>query len=872
MKLHILENRVYGGHNTFGSFWSMGEVKEANFILTNEVGVYIPVQNRVTAWWPDGSIKWAAHTADSSLMGKEVNILPSSNINQLEQEMIIKKLEDRYCIDTGRITVQIPYGKGLPSDKVAWDIYKDGQLLVDSAFPVLWLEHREKQVDVENIKRILYKGEIRKVEIEEDGPLECVIRLEGTHVTNLESGVRVPETMPFIIRMYLGYGQDEIRFQYRFFYDGKEERDFLKGMGIRFETKLTGHTYNRHIRFGTDCNEFHETAVMLVSSYPKLDDSVLAGQIAGQIQEHDPKSLAGRVAGQLPIWKRYSICQDSPNHYSIKKRTGEECCDLIPRHGVRAPGTMAVNGDNGGVLLGIKDFWQKYPSGLEVDGLCDEKTLCTAWFYSPEVEAMDFRHYSTSSYPMTCYEGFPEVGASAYGIGVFNECRLKLLDIVPTDDDVKMFGKRIQKSAIYVGEPVYYHEKRAFGYWGLKREDTPVEIWMEQQLDMAVNFYRKEIEERNWYGLFDYGDVMHSYDSIRHCWKYDCGGYAWQNTELVPTLWLWLYFIRTGREDVFTMAEAMSRHCAEVDIYHFGPYKGIGSRHNVRHWGDSCKEPRISMAGHHRMLYYLTGDRCIGDILEEVRDADHTFENLEHFHVKKEGNDKEYDILVRSGPDWSSFVSNWMTQYERTLDVTYRKKIEQGIEDIKNSPMGLVSGPDFMYDIKSSKLQYIGENEMTPNTHLQICMGGPQVWLEIADMINHEEFRKMLEEYGSFYYQTSEEKNKRTNGLIGKRHFGYLIANAGLAAYSAFRNKDNELAATTWKILFKELWSKNQLDGFRASTYGYKEDEELKEIAWINTNFTSQWCLNIITALDFIRDDLPQSIEELISLLNELET
>ena len=80
------------------------------------------------------------------------------------------------------------------------------------------------------------------------------------------------------------------------------------------------------------------------------------------------------------------------------------------------------------------------------------------------------------------------------------------------------------------------------------------------------------------------------------------GGYAWQNTELIPTLWLWLAFMRSGREDIFTMAEAMSRHSADVDIYHFGDLKGLGSRHNVVHWGDSCKEPRIAMAGHHRAL------------------------------------------------------------------------------------------------------------------------------------------------------------------------------------------------------------------------------------------------------------------------------
>ena len=144
---------------------------------------------------------------------------------------------------------------------------------------------------------------------------------------------------------------------------------------------------------------------------------------------------------------------------------------------------------------------------------------------------------------------------------------------------------------------LHAHEKRAFGYWSLSERKTESEAFLENQLDQLFDFYKNEIEARKWYGLFDYGDVMHTYDPIRHCWRYDMGGFAWQNTELVPTYWLWLYFLRTGREDVFTVAEAMSRHCSEVDFYHFGSMAGIGSRHNVRHWGCSCKEPRVSMAG-----------------------------------------------------------------------------------------------------------------------------------------------------------------------------------------------------------------------------------------------------------------------------------
>ena len=60
------------------------------------------------------------------------------------------------------------------------------------------------------------------------------------------------------------------------------------------------------------------------------------------------------------------------------------------------------------------------------------------------------------------------------------------------------------------------------------------------------------------------GDVQHTYDQTRHEWRYDTGGYAWDNGELGTDLWLWLSFMRTGRADVFHRARALTRHLAEV--------------------------------------------------------------------------------------------------------------------------------------------------------------------------------------------------------------------------------------------------------------------------------------------------------------------
>jgi len=116
---------------------------------------------------------------------------------------------------------------------------------------------------------------------------------------------------------------------------------------------------------------------------------------------------------------------------------------------------------------------------------------------------------------------------------------------------------------------------------------------------------------------------MHTYDQTRHIWRYDVGGYAWDNGELgkyrssepyelhltdAPgtDLWLWMSFLRTGRADVFRIASAMTRHLSETDFHHTGTYAGLGSRHNVSHWGDGAKEARVGAAALKRPFYYLT--------------------------------------------------------------------------------------------------------------------------------------------------------------------------------------------------------------------------------------------------------------------------
>lgn len=879
IKLHCLENRVASGYVTFGSYWEKGTLVIPNFkndvmdsfVLRNENKKSIPVQSRITAWWPDGSIKWVAHTADASKMGQEAALTAQIKSGEVSEEtaelvsMITRSDDNWLYIDNGVLSLKVPTGK-YKVDTLAEDIFLNGKLRVKKASPVLYLEEQSNEnstnFDLDGQTKVTraYKAAIKAVTIEEDGPLALTIKAEGSYQHQNQN------KMKFCIRMYINKDSSDIRFVHTFFFDGDEQTDFLKGLGIRFDTVLEGRPYEHHIRFAGEL-PFKEAAILLNSSYPRLQPSVLKKQLDGKTWGYPADSDVEKAAADLPVWNRYFLYQDSADHYRIGKQTKPQCCVLSAAEGRRAHGAMEVCGENGGILLGIRDFWQKYPSGLEVTNLADDNASCTAWFYSPEAKSFDFRHYDTRSYQMTSYEGFPWFGASPEGIAVTSECTLSVTSSLIKEGELRAFADHIEKPAVYVESPESYHKKRAFGYWSLPERKTESDSFLENQLDQLFDFYKNEIKARKWYGLFDYGDVMHTYDPIRHCWRYDMGGFAWQNTELVPTYWLWLYFLRTGREDVFTVAEAMSRHCSEVDFYHFGPMAGIGSRHNVRHWGCSCKEPRVSMAGHHRVYYYLTGDARIGDAMADAKDADLSLKNVTYF---KQNDEKGGHVVIRSGPDWTSFLSNWMTQYERTLDPYYLEKIRQGIKDVSEMPFGLASGPSYRYE-ENGHLIYEGEDEKSPNMHLQICMGGPEVWWELADMLGDETLRKLLSIYGGFYYLTPEQKKEKTHGLIEKRPFAFPWFASDIGAYAAFFTKDESLAKTVWKNLLNALIKIGDEAGFTPVCYATDDQKKAHmEIVWIKTNFAAQWGLNTITTLELLRDALPDTMDGVRKLIEEM--
>ena len=191
----------------------------------------------------------------------------------------------------------------------------------------------------------------------------------------------------------------------------------------------------------------------------------------------EEKALANKILQDVPVWGEYSICQDSVNHFSVRKKlTGEHLCYIDSLHENRTAGGASFGSEYGSVTVAIRDFWEKYPSGVTLKGLDSSKAECTAWFWSPGAEAMDFRHYADRGYNQVCYEGYDYKGADPVGIACTNECTITFSEeIIATDEFLQKFTKTVNEPAIYVGTPEFYHERRAFGYWSLPSENTEME-------------------------------------------------------------------------------------------------------------------------------------------------------------------------------------------------------------------------------------------------------------------------------------------------------------------------------------------------------------------------------------------------------------
>ncbi len=848
---------------SWGVPWPQGAVpRDTTFNLTDAQGKALPVQTWPLAYWPDGSLKWSglATVAPAGQSG-ELTLAtgPSTAAGALKLTQDAKAI----TVDTGVLKCVIPLSGRNLVDSLSIggvEVARDGQL-------VCILQDGPATENEDAPKREKFLSIVKQVTVEQSGPVRAVVKLEGFH-QGTASG---REWLPFTVRLYFYSGDTAVRLVHSIIFDGDQEKDFVRGLGVQFAVPLREEPRNRTVRFaGADGGMWSE---------PLQPGGGNVAQETGQ-----PFTGRGDFA-QNAIWDDFKLTQPNPDGFTIVKRTNPKSTWLASAAGQRAAGLVFVGDLGGGLGVSVKNFWQSYPAGLEVRRASSPVAELTVWLWSPDGPQMDMRHYDLVAHGLLAsYEDVQPGMSTAYGIARTSELTLRPSGALPTRAATATLAKASTQTALLVATPGYIHSTGVLGVWSLPDRSTPFKKAIEDGLDAVLAFYARQVDSRHWYGFWQFGDFMHSYSAPRHVWHYDWGGHAWDNTELGAPLWLWYSFLRTGRADIFQLAEAHTRNTSETNVYSLGPMAGLGSRHNVIKWGCGAKEARISQAAHWRPYYYLTTDERTGDILHVMVHSDLAAARYDPMRVAapQVPGEPQFAARIRIGPDWFALAGNWLTEWERTGDNQWRDRMLAGVDSIVAMPYWLQTGqlnglnPDLPgsgigklkgggaqivgYDIATGRLSAIRDpltkGSVPVSYNLATIQGGGEVMFELVPLLGRKDFATAWLQYCRIGGAPAEvltlDKTTGTEGADAR----YILNEQSGPRLAAYAYAHTKIPAFAQKAVAGML---SRGGGFAHPKLLTGPDvlSPAEEALEVNTNEAAQTGLTTIEILELCKDQLP---------------
>jgi hypothetical protein len=276
----------------------------------------------------------------------------------------------------------------------------------------------------------------------------------------------------------------------------------------------------------------------------------------------------------------------------------------------QAEGWLHVQGDRGGVGIGIRHFMKEYPKELTLDIGAQQ---VQAYIWSPSSTPMNFARWTADEKDGGMMDNF------AQGLTKTTELVYRFHGPETDPDAVKRSLDYVLDPAVAHAPPDWYASTNVYGRMGAHSEAHAA---FERGMDYKFGWWLFNQQWEPWYGVFEYGDGKNYY--FRNQW------YQYANNEPAMDYMWWVQFMRTGRRDYYLAGEAMSRHTMDVDNIHWPtgpayrgdsnpsldwwkaanapdgtPYLGMGRRHANQQW-TALLSAHVWVPGW-IAAYYLTG-------------------------------------------------------------------------------------------------------------------------------------------------------------------------------------------------------------------------------------------------------------------------
>jgi hypothetical protein len=268
-------------------------------------GARVEAEVKLSAYWPDGSVKWVLVRMQRDVTPKSIQsfkLVCSEAVAPVPAPAFAHEDADRINVDTGVLRFSM--------NKTAANLFEHVAILTNENWTPL-IDAPDQSGLFMDLDRHTTEGEtsihfeanqdtsLFTATLEEASPLQTVIRLQGTHVSDTGEAFA-----PYTVRLYAHKGSSKIRLVHNFIFDGEAREDFIRAVGVHLtlpKEVITGYT------FGTDRGYGAYTQYLT-----------------------DPS---------LPAWRRGVLTQNSAQNFTITKVINPETNSTLGvREGSRSQG------------------------------------------------------------------------------------------------------------------------------------------------------------------------------------------------------------------------------------------------------------------------------------------------------------------------------------------------------------------------------------------------------------------------------------------------------------------------------------------------------------------------------------------------------